>query len=478
MTAGLRDYRPALHISAPVGWMNDPNGLSFVDGVWHVFYQSNPQGHWFGTMQWGHVSSTDLLRWDQHPPALVPSQEADEDGCWSGCVVLDNGVPRAFYTGVRSLGRDQWTQAVCTATSDADLLRWRKAADNPLATPLPTNLVVLGLRDPFVWKTDGGWAMILGTGIATRGGAILLFTSSDLQAWTYEGVVFGDPVEDSESLWTGRFWECPAMIPVGDGSEHLLMFSVWDDAVEPTLHYTVYAIGVFDGVRFAATCLDRVDHGVSFYAGTVFLHDDGRALIWGWLREALSTQGREAQDFAGCLTFPREVSWSKGIVEFRPARELEALRHDEWRSERQVLAPGCPTIRTTDPRQPLEIEVEFSIVDADEVGVGLRATADRTEETVIRYFPAEAALRVDRQRSSSYPEAIVGISTVRLLLKPDELLRLRILLDNSVLEVFANERVVITERIYPVRPDGIYNYAYVIGGTANLEKMITWTLGT
>ena len=126
-------HRPRYHFTPPANWMNDPNGIIEWDGKYHLFYQHNPYAAVWDNMHWGHAVSSDLLHWTDLPVALSPTADGpDEDGCWSGCAVDDNGVPTILYTGVRG----DWTlpqnQRVCLATGNADLTSWEKYAGNAI----------------------------------------------------------------------------------------------------------------------------------------------------------------------------------------------------------------------------------------------------------------------------------------------------------------------------------------------------------
>jgi beta-fructofuranosidase len=209
------DARPVLHITQPRGWINDPNGLVHWQGTHHVFHQSDPDSLWFGTMNWGHVSSTDLLHWQRDEPALMPSQPPDADGCWTGCVVEVDGVATAVYTGVVALGDDRWTQTVCLATAtDPGLRGWRKHPGNPVEVE-PPGFPVTAFRDPYVWRDDSGWVMLLGSALPSGEGAVLCYRSPDLLRWSYHGVAVSGG-ELLEGLWTGAVWECPALMRVSE----------------------------------------------------------------------------------------------------------------------------------------------------------------------------------------------------------------------------------------------------------------------
>lgn len=462
------DHRPRFHITPPSGWLNDPNGLTFHEGRYHVFYQANPRDVTFGNMEWAHISSEDLLTWQPHPPALQPSQDSDRDGCWTGCVVLDAGVPTAVYTGVQALGNDNWTQQLCLARSDDDLIAWNKADENPAHVEVPADLELIGFRDPYVWAADDGWLMVIGTGLAGHGGAILLYESADLTKWTFRSVLYSRAADDLDPLWTGSIWECPSLADLGDG-RHMLLFSVWDDSTAFKLHYAVMAVGRFDGQQLNVDHIQRFDYGHDCYAPALLRHPDGRLLSWAWSWEGLTDRGRKANGWAGCLTLPREVAWKDGAPCVSPARKLQDLCHETRTLERTVIAAASS--RTPLPIDGATFDLSLSIDpgSADEICLLVRASS--AEETVIRYRPLPGRIEICRDRSSTWSEAKPGTSIAPLALTPTEKLRLRVIADHSIIEVFGNERVCLTERIYPIEPGSTDCFLYVTGGTAILEQL-------
>ncbi|MFC6794885.1 glycoside hydrolase family 32 protein [Halobaculum halobium] len=207
-------HRPAYHLSPPANWLNDPNGLIKHGGRYHVFYQYNPGGPFHDAIHWGHAVSDDLLRWEDESVALAPDPDGpDRDGCWSGCTVVDtDGTPTLLYTGGR--GRDQLP---CLATTDDHGLRsWEKHAGNPVIESAPAGLDVYEtadwaaeFRDHCVWRENGVWYHLIGSGVvgddgddaldnadALGGdddpregdGAALLYRGESLDEWEYVGV--------------------------------------------------------------------------------------------------------------------------------------------------------------------------------------------------------------------------------------------------------------------------------------------------
>ena len=185
-------WYPTFHVASPGGWINDPNGLCFFGGRWHAFYQLHPFGTTWGPMHWGHASSADLAHWRTEPVALAPSLEAERDGVYSGSAVVgDDGVLNVVYTAHRWRDvRDETAgnlEVQCLATS-RDGVRFEKRG---VVIANPAGL--RDFRDPKVWRQGDAWLAVVGRRAADGRGEIALFSSEDLRAWSYEGVVYRHP---------------------------------------------------------------------------------------------------------------------------------------------------------------------------------------------------------------------------------------------------------------------------------------------
>jgi beta-fructofuranosidase len=471
----MPDQRPVHHITPERGWLNDPNGLIHRDGRYHVFHQANPHAVTWGTMEWGHVSSPDLVHWTRHATAFAASPGPDAGGCWSGCIVVDDDVPTAVYTGVERLESGDVTQTLCLARGDAGLHGWRKDPANPVLPGPPEGLSTIGFRDPFVWREGDAWSMVIGCGLTTGDGTILLFSSPDLVEWRCEGPIMSRNASDKEPIWTGRMWECPQFLPVG--GKHLLVFSVWDDKRPPTLHYPVATIGAFDGRTFTPGSWTRFDFGADCYAPALMQAPDGRILAWGWSWEALSDRAREAQGWAGSLTLPRVVSERKdGGFAVELAEEVAALRGASVEAGGSELPDGLTRLPRPPSADVVDIAARFAVGDAARVGLMVRRSPDGAEQTSISWDAERQWLEIDRTCSSLSNDARRSKDGGPLRLSPGEPLDLRVVVDRSIVEVFANGRVAITERIYPTRDDSIGIGAFADGRGATLEQFAAWEL--
>jgi beta-fructofuranosidase len=319
---------PFLHRVPARGWINDPNGLSHIDGRYHVFFQYNPKAPVHDAITWGHVSSTDLLHWDEHPIALSPQPDGpDRDGCWSGCIVDDHGVPTAVYTAVRGGPRDG---VVALATSDRSLLSWQQ---EPVAVAdTPRSATIDEARDPFVFTRNGHRYAVQGCGVGKPGSipSIMLWACDDLRNWIPLGPLLtgDDPI--AADVARADIWECPALVQLKDA--WVLVVSRWRSVAGTfDLNGTSYLIGDLaerdgGGLSFEPTAGGAIDHGPAFYAPQLLALPD-RVLMWGWSWElGRSPEQVDAAGWAGTLTSPRELSIADGRLVNQPADEMASLR--------------------------------------------------------------------------------------------------------------------------------------------------------
>ena len=331
---------PHLHVRPRWGWLNDPNGLCRVDGTYHVFFQHNPYEPVHGHLHWGHASSPDLLRWTEHPPALVPRPGTpDAAGCWSGCVTDDDGTPTAVLTAVPDHAWNAGALLARADRGDRDLVGW--TPDDHFVVGPPTTEGVEEVRDPFVFSVDGHRYVVQGAGSRRGLPQLLLWGADDLEQWVDLGPLLttDDPI--AAVVAEANIWECPNLVRVPCGSatavdaagedRWVLLLSLWrwvDEVHE--LAGVRYLVGDLvpdgPGLRFVAESGGVLDDGPSFYAPQV-LTDGDRVLVWGWAWEVgrSENQVRDA-GWAGALTFPRELFLTDGALGARPAAELLGLR--------------------------------------------------------------------------------------------------------------------------------------------------------
>ncbi|MGN6756970.1 MAG: glycoside hydrolase family 32 protein [Thermomicrobiales bacterium] len=463
-------HRPRYHFLPPANWMNDPNGVIQFGGDYHLFYQYNPFGPLWGAIHWGHAVSTDLVHWIDLPPALAPTPDSpDEAGCWSGCAVERDGALALLYTGVRGDGARE--QLICLATS-RDGRTFEKYAGNPVIPARPAGLDLVQYRDPTAWREGDGWYLTVGSGISRVGGTALLYRSDDLIHWEYLHPLCTGDLTQKEPIWTGTMWECPDFFPL-DG-KYVLAPSVWDG--HPV--YTAYMVGEYAGHRFTPEKMGILDPG-RWYAPQSFADDQGRRIMWGWLREGRGTAAQVAAGWSGVMALPRVLLLHPdGDLGQRPAPEVGLLRGEHQRLVDVAVTPDTRDLLPNLRSAQLELELDFDLGDAAACGLVVRRAPDGAEQTRIIYDRMARRLRVDRTRSTLDDACDRGVTEAVLLPPDDGRLHLRVFLDASVVEVFANERACIAERIYPTRADSLGLDLVAEGGAARLRTLDVWQMGT
>ena len=316
--------RPRLHLTAPSGWVNDPHGITWQDGRYHLFLQVVPDRLEHDlAVSWGHATSPDLLRFEHHPPALAP--DADEDGIWTGCLVVDDDAAVIFYTAVGlpdvALGRVR----VATPT-DPGWVGWAKG--DVVVTP-PADLDLVAFRDPFVLREGDGWRMVVGAAAADGTALLPTWTSPDLATWTYDGIALARSGERRDP-WMGAMWECPQLIEVG--GRWAMVGSVWDADV---LHHAGYALGDLDDGRFDATTWGRLSWG-TYYAPSCFRDREGRPSLVFWMRGV----GDHDQGWQSCLSVPHLIDAVTTASCSRPTPTSSTPSPTPW-----TCTATCPTPR-------------------------------------------------------------------------------------------------------------------------------------
>lgn len=437
--------RPIYHVASPAYWINDPNGPVYVNGEYHLFFQHNPFGSDWGNMCWGHVVSRDLVRWAHLPIALAPGPgEYDAGGVFSGCCVVDGGVPTIVYTGVAP-------ECQCVATSADGLRSWTKHPANPVIAAPPRDDLV-GFRDPFCWRDGAGWYMALGSGVRDEGGCVLLYRSPDLRRWDYAGPLCSGP---------GEMLECPTFFPLGEK---------WVLCVSP-YGQVIYAIGTFADRRFHPETEWRpMDLGGrdDFYAPNCTLDPQGRRVLWGWVHA-----GRPEGHWNGVLTLPRVLSLRpNGRLGIEPLPELARLRGRHERRAGIPIASDASVVAAKLPRDAAEIRLEIRLRGAQVVGLTIGNVPCGHESITIAY---------DHRRGLLGCAERVGAFR---LLPEEEALRLRVFVDRSVVEVYANGRAALTARSdaaalggrHPDREDRHPVTLFANGGPARVDTVDVWEM--
>lgn len=423
-------FRPGYHLAAPVGWLNDPNGLVHVNGEYHAFYQFHPYSSEWGPMHWGHAVSPDMVHWRHMPVALAPDSPWDEGGgCYSGSAVESDGELVLMYTGHTDTAE---TQNIAVST---DGTTFSKITGNPVIPAAPSDNSI-DFRDPKVWRHDGHWYVVLGSSDLGNDGRALIYRSDDLRHWDYLG-----PLARSEGR-LGRMWECPDFFEL-DGTHVLMMSPVGMDA-EGILYrnafQTGYVCGPFDygRVAFGHGPFEELDRGHDFYATQTFTAPDGRRICMAWMDMWHSDFPEQKEGWAGMLTLPRELHVVNGRLRMTPVRELLELRE----SPVSTLSGEIAHDQVLASPSANRFELVFSCSDprALDGDTGIRLGWGATAVT----FRREGSTgRLILDRGGADGERICECATT-------DHLDLRVFVDSSSIEVFANNgEETFSSRIYP-----------------------------
>lgn len=274
------------HFTPNKGWMNDPNGLIYYKGRYHMFFQHNPHDIVWGPMHWGHASSEDLINWEEHEIALYPDLDYENDGgCFSGSAIAKDGKMYLIYTSVSK----EYGQAQSIAWSE-DGINFVKCENNPVIKHFPEDATA-DFRDPKVFEYNGEYRMIVGTKFDNHG-RIVQYKSKNLINWEYIGILFDDFEYDNVI-------ECPDLFLVDN--YWVLMYSM----IGKSNCRELFIIGDFDGTSFIEKKRCLPEFGPQFYAAQSF-SANGKRIVIGWLFDWDIKVDKNAKS-AGAMTIPREV---------------------------------------------------------------------------------------------------------------------------------------------------------------------------
>lgn len=459
-------YRLNNHFMAPVGWINDPNGLVQYKGEYHLFYQYYPYDSKWGPMHWGHAKSTDLVHWEHLPVALAPSESYDSGevlgyGCFSGSAVVNGEELVLIYTG--HVDNKEPMQVQCMATSK-DGIQFEKYHQNPVIDDYPEDGSP-DFRDPKVWNHDGKWYMVVGSHKDGKGKA-LLYVSINLKDWEYVGVA-------SESDGTqGDMWECPDLFPLQN--QHVILVSPMYGKQNEKPFYVIGDMNYEKGV-FTQQIPRTLDYGFDFYAPQTLVDDNGRRIMIGWMEKWLTNMPSQEHGWAGAMTIPRELLLEAGtIVKQRPVTELANLRTNEKHYDSFVVEDKW-IVNEMDVSSEVIVDFDLKETTASSFGIQLRCSEDGNERTEIILDAAKKEIIFDRNFSGVGEK---GMSKAPFTINDGGTVQVRIFMDTTSVEVFVNDgEQVITNRIFPDESSKLFKL-FSKDGKVSVSRMTTWTLNS
>ena len=439
-------HRPMYHFTGPESWINDPNGVIYHKGTYHLFYQYDPivDGE-RAERCWGHAVSKDLVHWEDWPIALWPDTKYDRNGVYSGNMVIDdNGVPTALYTGNVSGHKETYGML---ARSHDRFLTWEKKMvmhnDRRPSGSSPVHW------DAQIWKDGCLWYQLIG-GAKDGKGAAQLWSSPDLESWTYRKAIYsGDP---------GNFWELPYLVPFDK------KYALFVGKGNP------YWIGNYEREALTFTPDEKqpksIDNG-SYYSFNLHMTDDKgpngekRQLMHGWVTGPPSPT-RIVPYWQGAHSIPRVVTLAGNRLWQEPIPEIQTLRSKHYSFPDLTRIDLLKDIKA----DSLEVKAAFAPGNAKRFGLKLRVSPDGKAFTRVYFDTASRAFGVDGPALKNDPQ--------QPYLNPGEDVQMHIFLDRSIVEVYVNGSAQ-TARTFP-DPNALGLVIFSEGGEAKLKSLDIWKM--
>ncbi|MCF8302023.1 MAG: GH32 C-terminal domain-containing protein [Bacteroidales bacterium] len=460
-------HRPIYHAIPPSAWTNEPHGLVYHDGLYHIFYQKNANGPYWSQINWGHQCSPDLITWTEEKPVLSPEPGYDQVGIWSGDCVINEGEPTIMYTGV-----DGVKATMDIATSSDNMLEWEKYPQNPVVDHPPTTYNHMDFRDPFFWQDGNTWYMIIGSGIQGTGGTVFMYKSDDFYNWEFIRPLFiGHDNEDN----SGIFWEMPVFMKFGD--KRVLLVNKVPEPNAPA--NALYWVGEFINERFfpdheMPKKLEIINHLLS---PTVTTDTEGREVGIGIIPDHLPAEENYENGWAHLYSLPR-VYYLKDNEKLaqKPHPDLVKLRGEHHHFENIEVVQHEENYLDGLSGRNMEIKAIIDPGDAGKVGIILGKSPNEEELTKIYYDFTFDSFVVDLNQASTNPNVPAGTKTGEYELPQDKPFEMRVFIDGSVVEVFINEESAFTTRIFPELENSTGIDLFAEGGTATGIKVDAWEM--
>ncbi len=440
-------YRLKQHIMPPIGWINDPNGLCYFKGEYHVFFQYSPFEAKGGDKFWGHYKGRDLMHLEYAGISFAPEDAVDKDGVYSGCAFVEDEVMHIFYTGnVKEDGdydfvlEGRYANIVHVTSKDGMTFSEKKCVLTNTDYP---DYYSCHIRDPKVWKENGKYYMVLGGRDREDKGRVLVYESQDLDTWTFT-------CDQTTACDFGFMWECPDVFNI-DGKE-ILSISPQGLPSEEYVYQNGDQSGYFvvDGSVTTTCYLNNFrewDMGFDFYAPQSFQDNKGRRILIGWM-------GLPAMDYTNPtidmgwqhnLTLPREISIQGNKVCQQPIEEVKALR------DKKLTA-----LDIAETKELFTYEIDIRDIDNKELDVVI------SEGLHIMYNPKTKIFQLKFTSD-------IGCGREVRKAKLEELQTMDIYVDTSVVEIYINKgEMVFATRFYPK--------ANKVEGIENIEVYDIWSL--
>ena len=470
-TGNREKFRPTYHFSPLYGWMNDPNGMVYKDGEYHLFYQHNPYGSKWGNMHWGHAISKDLINWEHRPDAITPDALGT---IFSGSAVVDTDNTAGFGAGaivaIYTQNSDRQVQSIAYSTDNGR--SFTKYENNPVLTSDARDF-----RDPKVFwhKETQRWIMLLAVGQEMQ-----IFSSSNLKDWAFESS-FGEGQGAH-----GGVWECPDLfeLPVdGTNEKKWVLLCNLNPGGPFGGSATQYFVGTFNGKEFVNESPSQtkwMDWGKDHYAAVTWSDaPDNRRIAIAWMSNWQYANDVPTSQYRSPNSVPRDLSLftvdGETYLQSAPSPELLKLR--DISKKRSFKVNGTRTIKDMIAGNEGAYEIELTIENQYADVIGFRLYNDKGEEVDMQYDMKEKKFSMDRLKSGDvgFNENFPMLTWTAIESGKDEL-KLRLFVDKSSVEAFVDGgRFVMTNQVFPSEPYTHIDF-YSKGGAYKVDSFVIYKL--
>jgi beta-fructofuranosidase len=464
--------RPKFHAMPNACWTNEPYGLIFAGGKYHLFFQKNPNSPSLYFMHWGHLTSPDLVKWTEEKIVLAPSPGFDSFGVWSGTSMLDSsGAPVLVYTGV-----DGVKAGIGVAfPDDNELISWTKYFNNPVIPTPPSNYQTMDFRDTFIWKSNGYYYMIVGSGILNSGGGIVfLYRSNDLVNWTALSPLFRN-VYVSES---GYFWEMPFFFPLNANNEFILGVVPIPTQNKPA--ETIYWIGKWGNEKFTPyfTSPKKFELINGLMLSPAFNTDtSGRITYIGIIPEDRSASAQIQGEWRHTFSLPRQIRLlTDSAVGHIPHPNLCRLRDTLTQVNDRIIESGTAFNLPEFSRKQAELSFKIKADSASRFSIQVFKNNDVQEFTSLVFDLSINKIAFDRAHSSLSSGTPTDYRSNDYIFDYRDTISVDIFLDHSVIEVFVDDLAVYSLRVYPSRIESQNVDLVVAKGKVNIISLDMWKM--
>ena len=455
-------FRNNYHFQPPFGLINDPNGLSFFNGEYNIFFQWNPLTCEHKFKHWGLIKTKDFINYSIPKVVLAPNDYYDKNGCYSGSAIEKDGVLELLYTGNVKDENDSRLSYQCIAIMDKE---GNIEKLGPVLDSVPKGYTS-HFRDPKVYFKDGKYYFVIGAQREKFKGRVLLYSSLDMRKWNLEG-------EIKTSLENfGYMWECPTIISL-EGKD-ILVFSPQGLEKEEFKYQNIYQSGYitgnlnYDTLEFEHGDFYELDMGFDFYAPQVFEDDKNRTLMIGWMGVPEEDEDKHLslkENWMHSLTIPRKLTLNEGRIYQNPVEEMNSLREKTFFYKENFS----------------EKYLEFSDVNKNSYEFLLNIKRDSNLEFKIEMFKGEkeyfdlyfkeGTFIISRENIIDGPKGIR-----KFKLKESKNLKLRIFVDKSAVEIYINDgECVASSRVF-AKENSLGLSLEGLNKQINIEKLQIWTL--